>query len=118
MGDVSDDFRTAMSEWVELKKQLTEARKDMKVLNSREKQLKAYVQSFMQESKIDKVNLKKGKVTLKTSKRKGGLTKVNVEDGLRVYFQGDEARVEGAMTCIQDNLPIKESSSVSMTGVK
>ena len=34
--DVSDQFRTKMSEWVNLKKQLGEARKDMKVLNNTE----------------------------------------------------------------------------------
>ena len=37
---ISDQFRTVMSEWVDLKKQLTGVRSDMKILNTREKQLK------------------------------------------------------------------------------
>ena len=49
MGDITDEFRGKMSEWVELKKQLTEARKDMKVLNQKEKELKEFIGSFMKE---------------------------------------------------------------------
>ena len=37
MSGITDEFRKAMSDWVELKVQLVEARKDMKVLNDREK---------------------------------------------------------------------------------
>jgi len=117
MSEITEEFRKAMSEWVEIKNQLTEARKDMKILNTREKDLKEYVKSFMKEQKIDKVNLKKGKVTLKTTKRSGTITKKAVEEGLGTYFNGDEARVEGAMNAIMDTIGTKESENISLTGL-
>jgi len=115
---ISDQFRSAMSDWVELKKQLTSARKDMKILNNRERQLKEYIKNYMKNQKIDKVNLKKGKVTLRTSTKCGSMTKAAVINGLNVYFQGDEVRTESAMTCILDNIPKSESEVISLTGLK
>lgn len=117
MAEVSEEFRKAMNEWVELKKQLTEARKDMKVLTDREKELKTYVKTFMQETQIDTVNLKKGKATLKKTVRTPSLTKKAVEQGLTQYFSGDETRVEAAMNAIYDTLQKVESESVSLTGI-
>ena len=117
MSEVSDEFRTAMTQWVELKKQLADARKDMKVLTDREKSLKEFLKGFMKEQKIDTVNLKKGKVTFKNSKRKGTLTKSAVQSGLRQYFSGDETKVEGAMNSIYDTIGEVESENISLTGL-
>lgn len=118
MSDITDEFKQKMSEWVELKKQLAEARKDMKVLNQREKELKSYIADFMQEKQIDNINLKKGKVTRRTTHKKASFTKKCVESGLSIYFQGDDIRVESAMTCILDQLPEKEQNVISLTGIK
>lgn len=118
MGDITDEFRHKMTEWVELKKQLADARKDMKVLNQKEKELKEYIGSFMKEQKIDNINLKKGKVTRRTTQKKASLSRKTVEEGLKDYFQGDEVRVEGAMTCITDKLPAEERDVISLTGIK
>ena len=115
--DISEQFRTKMSEWVNLKKQLGEARKDMKLLNSKEKELKTYIMSFMSEKGIDNVNLKKGKVSLRATKKKQALTKDKVQTGLLKHFQGDEVQTETAMNCIIDNLEIKNSSIISLTGI-
>jgi len=117
MTEISEDFRKSMSDWVELKKQLAEARNDMKVLNQREKDLKKFIMGYMKQEKIDKINLKKGKVTLRDTKKKETLKKEHVENGLRTFFQGDEVRLEGAMTCIMDGLEQKESSVISLTGL-
>ncbi len=106
-----------MSEWVELKKQLAEARTDMKVLNTREKALKQYIMSYMKDNGIDNVNLKKGKVALKTSKKKGSLTQPLVKNGLLIFFNQNESEVERAMNCIIDNIEEKEMSAISLTGV-
>ena len=114
---ISDQFRSAMSDWVELKKQLASARQDMKVLNNREKQLKEYIKNYMKSSKIDLVNLKKGKVTLRTSIKSGSMTKAAVKNGLNIYFQGDEVRTEAAMNCITDNIEKTESDVISLTGL-
>ena len=115
---VSDQFRSAMKDWVELKKQLTSARKDMKILNTREKQLKEYIKNYMKKQEIDKVNLKGGKVTLKVSQKSGSFTKAAVMNGLHIYFQGDEVRTEAVMTCILDNIDKKETEVISLTGLK
>ena len=115
---VSDQFRAAMKDWVELKQQLTSARKDMKILNTREKQLKEYIKNYMKKQEIDKVNLKGGKVTLKVSQKSGSFTKAAVQNGLNIYFQGDEVRTEAVMTCILDNIDKKETEVISLTGLK
>jgi polyphosphate kinase 2 (PPK2 family) len=117
MSEITEDFRKAMADWVELKKQLTEARNDMKVLNQREKELKKFIMGYMQEEKIDKINLKKGKVTLRETKKTETLKKEHVETGLRTFFGGDEAKIEGAISCIMDGLEKKSSSVISLTGI-
>ena len=117
MAEISDEFRKAMADWVELKRQLTEARSDMKVLNTREKELKQIIAGYMKTTEIDTVNLKKGKVSLRKKVSKGSMTKKAVENGLMIFFQNDETQVERAMNCIQDTLEEKESDVISLTGL-
>ena len=50
--------------------------------------------------------------------RKSGINKEAVKDGLLKFFAGDEAKVEGALNAIQDGLKVKESTSLSLTGIK
>jgi hypothetical protein len=107
-GEVTDEFRKKMSEWVNIKKTLVEARKDVKVLNEKEKELKSFIMKFMEKEGIDNVNLKKGKVTLRNSKKKETLTKERVQLGLLKHFNGDEVQTETAMNCIIDNLETKQ----------
>jgi hypothetical protein len=107
-----------MKDWVDLKNQLASARKDMKILNTREKQLKEYIKQYMKSQEIDKVNLKGGKVTLKVSQKSGSFTKAAVQNGLNIYFQGDEVRVEAAMTVITDNITKTETDTLSLSGLK
>ena len=90
----------------------------MKVLNTREKQLKEYLANYMKSVSIDSVNLKKGKVTMRTSERSGTMTKAAVHQGLTIYFQGDEVRTEAAITCILDNIEKKATTVMSLTGLK
>ena len=118
MSEITDEFRKKMSEWVELKKQLADARKDMKILNQKEKELKAFIGDFMKEKQIDNINLKKGKVTRRTTQKKSSLSRKVVESGLEAYFQGDEVRIEGAMSCIIDQLTQEERDVISLTGIK
>jgi hypothetical protein len=118
MTDISDEFRSAMADWVEIKRQLTDARKDMKVLNTREKQLKDYIKGYMKQQSLDLINLKKGKVSLRTATKRATFTKDAVQTGLRVYFNNDEVSVERAMTCIVDNLETTETEVISLTGIE
>ena len=46
------------------------------------------------------------------------MNKDAIKDGLLVFFAGDEAKVEGALNAIKDNLKTKESTSLSLTGIK
>ncbi len=109
----------------------------MKILNTREKQLKQYIADYMKGVKIEVVNLKKGKVTVRTAERAGTMTKAAVKNGLDIYFQGacpvheyaseptlkfvfagDETMTEAAMNCILDNIDKKETTIVTLSGVK
>lgn len=118
MTEITEEFRLKMSEWVNLKKQLTEARSDMKVLNTRERELKLYIKTYMKTQKIDNVNLKQGKVTYKTSQKKPPFSKKAVISGLMNYFENDEEKVEEVINAITESLNVEETDSISLTGLK
>ena len=113
------DFKNAMTEWVALKAQLLAARKDLQVLNKREKELRQFVTTHMARNEIDTVRVQeKVKVNLKTKKTKAPITKDVIRKGLLTFFGGDEAQAEGAFNAIMDAAPIKESSGVTVSGLK
>lgn len=113
------EFKTAMTEWVNLKAQLAAARKDLQVLNKREKDLRKFVTEHMAVNEIDTVKIQdKVKVNLKKKKSKGSITKDVIRKGLVSYFGGNEAQVEGAFQAILDAAPTKETSSVTVSGLK
>jgi len=113
------DFKSAMTEWVGLKAQLAAARKDLSVLNGREKDLRKFVTRHMKENEIDTVRVQdKVKVNFKTKTTKGSLTKDVIKTGLGMFFGGNEAQVEGAFQAILDAAPVKESDGVTVTGLK
>lgn len=114
-----EQFKQAMTEWVGIKTQLAAVRKDLTVLNKREKELREYVAQHMKKNEIDTVRVQeKIKVNLKQKKTKGGITKDVILKGLRTYFSGDEVRVEGAFQAILDSVKVKEVASVSVSGIK
>ena len=115
---VPNELSASVSKLVELSKQLSEAKSDIKILNQEEKRLKEAVKKHMIDQGIDTINLRKGKITIRTSVRKGGMNKDAVRDGLLKFFGGDEAKLEGAMNAIQDNIKVRESTSISITGIK
>jgi acid phosphatase class B len=118
MTSVPNDLSESVSKLVELTKQLSEAKSDIKVLNQEEKRLKESVKKHMVDQGIDTINLRKGKISIRKSVRKAGINKDAVKEGLSKFFSGDEAKVEGALNSIQDNLKVKESTSLSLTGIK
>ena len=114
-----EQFKTAMKEWVALKAQLSSARKDLQVLNKREKDLREFVTVHMKTHEIDTVRVHdKVKVNLNTKNTKGGITKEVIKRGLTTYFSGDEVRVEGAFQAISDAVSVTVKSSVSVVGLK
>ena len=114
----SDELSNSVSKLVELNKQITEAREDIKVLAQAEKSLKLQVKKLMIDNGLDAINLKKGKITVRKSTRKTGLNKTTVKEGLINYFNGNEQQAENVLKVILDNLPVKESTSISLTGIK
>ena len=118
MTSVPNELSESVSKLVELTKQLAEAKSDIKVLNQEEKRLKENVKKHMQEQGIDTINLRKGKISIRKSVRKAGINKDVAKEGLSKFFSGDEAKVEGALNAITDNLKVKESTSLSLTGIK
>jgi|TARA_R100000951_G_scaffold69572_1_gene58555 acid phosphatase class B len=118
MTSVPNELSESVSKLVELTKQLSEAKSDIKVLNQEEKRLKESVKKHMVDQGIDTINLRKGKISIRKSVRKAGINKDAVKEGLSKFFSGDEAKVEGALNAIQDNLKVKESTSISLTGIK
>ena len=108
-----------MTEWVTLKAQLLAARKDLSVLNQREKDLRKFVTAHMQQNEIDTVRVQdKVKVNFKTKKTKGAITKDVIRKGLGSFFGGNEAQVEGAFQAILDAAPVKETAGVTVSGLK
>ena len=118
MSTVSNELSESVSKLVELTKQLSEAKADIKVLNQEEKRLKENVKKHMVDQGIDTINLRKGKISIRKSVRKGSMTKDAIHEGLLKFFSGDEAKVEGALNAIKDGLKVKESTSLSLTGIK
>lgn len=112
------DFKTAMNEWVQLKAQLSAARKDLTTLNQREKDLRKFVTVHMSVNEIDTVRVRdKIKVNLKKKTTKGGLTRDVIKQGLSTFFGGNEAQVDGAFQAILDAAPEKQVESVTVTGL-
>ena len=114
---VPTELSESVSKLVELSKQLTEAKSDIKILNQEEKRLKESVKRHMIDQGIDTINLRKGKISLRKSVRKGSMNKDAIREGLLTFFGGDEAKLEGALNAIQDTIKVKESTSLSLTGI-
>lgn len=113
------EFKTAMTEWVGLKAQLAAARKDLSVLNQREKDLRKFVTEHMKTNEIDTVKVQdKVKVNFKMKKTKAPITKEVIKKGLATYFGGNEVQVEGAYQAIVDAAPVKEAAGVTVVGLR
>ena len=109
-----DNFREAMSSWVELKTQLKEARKDLSVLNKREKELRSFIKTYMGKEEIDIVNVDKNKVKYTVRNAKGSITRDVIKTGLKSYFGNDETQAEGAYQAILDAAPNVKREILSM----
>lgn len=113
------DIKEIMAEWLQLKAQLKSARVDLGVLNKREKQLKQSVESFMksqatEEGEKVEVKVHGQKISFSSKNVRGSMTKEAVITGLRAFFGGNEAQVEGAFQAIEDAIPVKERNTLSV----
>jgi hypothetical protein len=118
MTSVAPDLSENVSKLVELTKQLAEAKSDIKIIVQEEKRLKDTVKKHMIDQGIDTINLRKGKISIRKTARKAGMNKDAIKEGLMTFFSGDETKVEGALNAIKDGLKVKDSTSLSLTGIK
>ena len=118
MTSVAPDLSENVSKLVELTNQLAEAKSDIKIIVQEEKRLKDTVKRHMIDQGIDTINLRKGKISIRKTARKAGMNKDAIKEGLMTFFGGDESKVEGALNAIKDGLKVKESTSISLTGIK
>lgn len=114
----ADDLSENVARLVELSKQISEAKSDIKILTQAEKALKERVKSHMVHQGIDTINLRKGKIALKKTMRKKVMSKKHLIEGLVEYFNGDQAKVDQIVQSIQEKLGTTESTSISLTGLK
>ena len=114
----SDELSNSVSKLVELNKQITEAREDIKIIVQAEKSLKLQVKKLMMDNGLVAINLKRGKISVRKSTRKTGLNKTTLMEGLVNYFNGNEQQAESVLKAVLDNLPVKESTSLSLTGIR
>lgn len=116
---MSEELTTTVNKLVELTKQIGDARRDIKVLTDAEKALKTQVKRLMEQTKIDVINLRdKGKISLKKTSRKATMSKKSVTEGLTNFFHQDAEKVEACLKAIGDCCATKESTSLSLTGIK
>lgn len=118
MSEQQEDIADVVNELLEVNKQISDARDDLKVLTNVEKKLKEKLKSSMVTKEIDTINLKKGKIKLKKTIKKATFNKKSVTEGLTNFFNGDPNQLEGALTAIKEVLPEKENVTLSMTGIK
>lgn len=109
-----EQFKRSMVEWVEIKKQLAGVRKDVKVLNQREKELRLFIQGFMKKNEIDACNAPGARVTCTERKTKGPFNRDTVRKGLLQYFSGNEDQVERVMEIIESCVQVGHKDSVSI----
>ena len=108
------DLKQTIEEWIALKKQIGDIRKDVSVLAKREKELSAFIKGAMKQNDVEDIKLNDKKVRLREKQSKGSITKDVIASGLRTYFSGDEVKVEGALKAISDSAPSKTTSSLSL----
>ena len=114
----TDELTNSVSKLVELTKQITEARDDIKILTQAEKAMRLQIKKIMVDNGLDTINLKKGKIAVRKKMKKASMNKTSVKEGLSIFFNGNEAQVEGAINAILDNIPETETSTLSITGIK
>jgi hypothetical protein len=108
------DLKSVMTEWIELKKHLAQARKDLSVLAKREKMLSEVIKQNMVQNDVEDVKIQDNKVRMRTKNAKSSITKEVIQNGLTAYFSGDAVKVEGAMKAIIDSAPVKQRSTLSI----
>ena len=108
------DLKSVVTEWIDLKKHIAQARKDLSILTKREKMLSDVIKQNMVQNDVEDLKVQDNKVRMRTKNAKGSITKDVIQTGLSSYFSGDTVKVEGAMKAIIDSAPVKQRSNLSI----
>lgn len=114
------DYKNLMDEWITIKNQLKTVRKDVSILNSREKQLRTQVQEFMKTSDVTACTVtdKNAKIQLNTRTVKSPFNRDLVRRALMRYFRDDESLVDHIFTLIDDETEVTQKDSVTLKDIK
>lgn len=114
------DYKTLMDEWINVKNQLKTIRADVKILNTREKDLRTRVQEFMKTSDVTTctVSDRNAKVQVNVRTVKSPFNKDLVRRALLRYFRGDESLVDHIFTLIDDETEVTQKESVTLKDIK
>ena len=112
---VSSEFKANVKRWIEMRADLREARKALKILGHQEKTLNESIKEYMRDHNIDVINVPEGKICYRRTRRKATLTTANIKQGLLAYFQGDADQVGSILKNIQEDLEERESENIAYT---
>jgi hypothetical protein len=107
------DAKETIKSWIDLKSDIANARKDISVLNKREKELRSAIKNFMIDIQTDEVVVDSKKVVYKKRNARGTLTREVIKKGLHAFF-GNEVQEEGCFQAIVDAAPEIVRDSVSL----
>jgi CBS-domain-containing membrane protein len=114
---MSEQLKATVTEWIELKKNLASARKDIQVISRREKDLAEEIKSLMIEHDVDDLKVQDKKIRLRRKIVKASITKNVIQNGLNVFFSGDELKVNTVIKVIAENAPSTERTTLLLSGV-
>lgn len=105
-----------MDEWINIKNQLKIVRGDVKILNTREKELRMQVQEFMKTQDITActVSDKNAKIQINTRNVKAPFTRTLVRNALMRYFRNDESLVDHVFSIIDEMTEVTQKDSVTL----
>jgi hypothetical protein len=114
------DYKMLMDEWINIKNQLKLVRGDVKILNTREKDLRLKVQEFMKTSDVTTctVSDKNAKIQMNTRVVKSPFNKDLVRRALLRYFRGDESLVDHIFILIGEETEVTQKESVTLKEIK
>lgn len=112
---ITNAFKHALKEYIEIDNDLKEANSHLKVLRNRKKELGGQIQVHMREFSIDKLNLPKNNLKLNQRVAKRPINKALILERLTLYFKGDEKKAQQLTDFICDDEARKSVIKYSLT---
>lgn len=114
---VSDVFKHAMHSWVDLMEKKAAVNQDMKVINSKLKDLKAFLVDVMARNKFDGVNCNGHRVNLTTTRTKETLTRETMIRLMSEFSKEDPKGLAQMADYVLNNRKVKESHGLRMVAI-